>query len=355
MAEQLTRLWPLVITEIQGAAAVAAYGPMLGGYIQNPSTAEAQNIATAEAIYVSLVGPSGLVANSTTVMVWPGQTFMFPGALATKVWVNATTPGHRISGAVVQEATTFVPAAGEFPPTTYTTMTKVLGAYLYQQYNDDEDLQAFVLSYNEMAQEYITWFATVMLPVYTNPNVNGSLLDWVAEGLYGQHRPVLVMGFTQDTGPLNTLQLNTLPLNTLDLSDPSEFYLVDDDLFRRVLTWHLLKGDGKLFNVRWLKRRIKRFLTGTDGGLGTTDDTYDVSVTFGPTQYDVNINLQSAIRISTGGALLNLDPLNVFVPNDMETEVVTLPTSPLTPVFKAAVLSGVLELPFQYTYHVNID
>jgi hypothetical protein len=354
MADTEYTPWPLAATSIDGPT-VAAYGPMTGGYIQNPATAEEQNTPVAEYIYVSLVEPPGLSANTTTIAVGPGQTFLFPGGLETRVWVNAPTAGHTIAGAVIQPKSTCTPATGDFPPSTYTTMTAVLGSYLYQQYNDDDDLQAFVSSYNAMAQEYITWFATVMLPVYTNPNVNGPLLDWVATGLYGQRRPVLTMGFTKDEGPLNTIQLNTLPLNTLRQAEPAAFYLVDDDLFRRVLTWHLWKGDGKLFNVRWLKRRIKRFLYGVDGGAGNTDETYEISVTFGPTPFDVNINLQSLVRRVTGGALLNLQPLNTFMLNEIATETTTVHISPLAPVFKAAVESGVLELPFQYTYHVNIN
>ena len=40
---------------------------------------------------------------------------------------------------------------------------------------------------------------------------------------------------------------------------------VTDDVFKRILTWHFYKGDGKNFSVRWLKRRIWRFLQGANG------------------------------------------------------------------------------------------
>ena len=39
-------------------------------------------------------------------------------------------------------------------------LAKAIPSYLYVQYNDDDDLQAFVQAYNELAQEIITWLNT---------------------------------------------------------------------------------------------------------------------------------------------------------------------------------------------------
>lgn len=33
----------------------------------------------------------------------------------------------------------------------------IIKSYLYTQYNDDDDLQAFVSAYNSMAQEIYAW------------------------------------------------------------------------------------------------------------------------------------------------------------------------------------------------------
>lgn len=255
----------------------------------------------------------------------------------------------------------------DFPPSGPTTLTKVVPSYLYQQYNDDEDLQAFIIAQNQMAQEYVNWFVEVLLPIYTSPMVSGALLDWVANGLYGLKRTNLPAGVGSSYGPLNTYQLNTQTLNTYEAQGPSEFYITDDDIFRRILTWHLWKGDGKIFNIRWLKRRIMRFLTGDNGGGGQSaggdpstpimrppDQTYGISITFGVGN-QVNINLQSTRRFATGGAILNTATLNTFALNELDTESVSIPISPYVYIFKAAVEAGVVELPFQYTWVVNIN
>lgn len=91
-----------------------------------------------------------------------------------------------------------------------------LKSYLYVQYNDDDDLQAFVEAYNALSQEIITWLAEANLPVYTGAPITGALLDWVAMGLYGQSRPTLPSGFNRNRGPFNSLEFNTLPFNGLE-------------------------------------------------------------------------------------------------------------------------------------------
>lgn len=243
----------------------------------------------------------------------------------------------------------------DFPPLAPVTLTAVIPSYLYQQYNDDEDLQAFVAVFNQMAQQYVTWFATAQLPVYANnPQVTSALLDFVGTGLYGMPRPVLSTGNSGAKGPLNTYVFNEMALDDYDAGGPTETFVTNDDIYRRVLTWHLYKGDGKLFDIQWLKRRVMRFLTGTDGTPGQTDQTYAVSVTFGA-DHQVNINLQSTRRFASGGAILGAGLMNDFYLNEYETTSVQIPISPYVEVFKAAVANGTLELPFQFTWVVNIN
>lgn len=241
-----------------------------------------------------------------------------------------------------------------FPPTGPTTLTVLIPSYLYQQYSDDEDLQGFIYAYNLMAQQYVTWFAGIELSKYAlNGQLTSALLDWVGTGLYGMPRPVLPAGLSYTQGPLNTYAFDTMALNDYDVIDPAQYYVTNDDIYRRVLTWHLWKGDGKLFDIEWLKRRVMRFLTGEDGGPGETDQTYEVSVTFGDGV--ANINLQSTRRFSVGGAIFGAGLMNDFYLDEYETTAVQVPISPYVEVFKAAVDSGVLELPFQYTWIVNIN
>jgi hypothetical protein len=239
-----------------------------------------------------------------------------------------------------------------FPPSGPTVFAGLIPSYLYEQYNDDDDLQSFVASFNEMAQAYVDWFVNVGLPFY--PGLADGLLDWIAAGLYGLTRPVLPSGHGQVHGPFNTIPYNTHAFNALHLHGAANFYVTSDDVFKRILTWHIYKGDGKQFDIRWLKRRVMRFLTGEDGLGDSIGETYPVSVTFG-VDGEVNINLQSIRRYATGGAIFNSGTYNSFAFNQFDTIAVQFPVSPLSPIFKAAMDSGALEVPFQFTFIVNID
>ena len=245
-------------------------------------------------------------------------------------------------------------AGGSFPPLSQTTVTKIIRAYLYKEYDDDEDLQAFVDSQNELAQNIVGWFPDIGLPVYTGDQIAGLLLDWVIAGVYGiEGRPALPSGTNRNIGPLNTWELNMLPLNTLEIIDNQNYYATTDDIFKRILTWHFYKGDGKVFTIPWLKRRVLRFLIGTNGTAPDIDQTYLISVTFGVGN-QVNIGIANGIRTVTSSALLNTFALNTVPLDGLSSTFTPEPPFPLAPILKAGIDSGVLELPFQFTYVVNI-
>lgn len=347
-------LWPLASSEIVtgGSSQVAAYGPMLGGYIINPATAVEQGIGVAENLFVSFLGPAASMENGTTFAVVPGGTLNFPVDQVNNIYVNALSQGHMFSGVVYQPPANFHADTSTFPPAGQTSVTVALPQYLYQQYNDDEDLLAFVDAFNLIVQSYMDWMTTINLPIYSG--LQGDLLDWVMEGLYGIVRPVLPYGLSQSHGPLNTATMNSIVLNGYQIDGPDNFYLTTDDTFKRIATWYKWLGDGKQFNVRWIKRRVKRFLTGTDGGPGETDETYDIGVSFGPNG-EININLQSVRRSSLFGAMMNVSVMNGFALNEFDTTAVQIPISPLVPIFKAAVEAGVLKFPYQLTPIVNVN
>jgi len=242
-----------------------------------------------------------------------------------------------------------------------TGVTKTIPSYLYLQYSDDSDLQAFIRSYNTMTQQYVDWFDSTELPIYTSPSITNGLLDWVAKGLYGKDRPVLPSGVSISMGGFNTYPYNKLNLayNQFKLMGPSNYYVTNDDVFKRILTWHFFKGDGKYFTIQWLKRRVMRFLTGTNGlninGAGKVgiDQTYQVSITFG-TNYQVNINILNGNRKITGGSIYNDFAFNTMGYNVLTSQLTVYAPLTMAPVLAAAINSGVLELPFQYTYNVNI-
>ena len=349
-------LFPAITTTVPagGVPVLAMMGPLTGGLIVNPAVAADQGLAAAENLYVDLVNPAAAAETGTTYALAPGQPFSVPAGFTGKVSVNAATGGHRFSAYVVHGLQPYVPPSGPFPPAGPSSLLTTIGSYLYQEYSDDDDLQAFVAAYNESVQAYVDWFNRTNLPVYTGAPIAGALLDWVAVGLYGYPRPVLPSGLSQDLGPLNTWALNTLPLNDQELLGPPNFYVTSDDVYKRCLTWHFGKGDGKYFNVRWLKRRVMRFLTVPDGDWGNVDQTYPISVTWG-TGNQVNINLQGIYRTALGGAILNSGALNTFYLDEFETTSYNIPVSPLAPIFKAAADAGVLELPLQFTWVVNFE
>jgi hypothetical protein len=226
-------------------------------------------------------------------------------------------------------------------------------SYLYIQYNDDDDLQAFVEAYNALSLELMDWFRAINLPVYTGDLIVGALLDWVALGLYGQPRPTLPSGVNKNLGPYNTLQFNSLPFNAIGTVQPTEFYATTDDVLKRILTWNFYKGDGRQFSVRWLKRRIMRFLVGENGTDPGIDETYQISIGFG-TDRQVDIRILSGLRTVTGGAVFNLHGFNEQPFNAIETVYEAYVPLEFAPIFKAAVDGGALQLPFQYTWIVTI-
>jgi len=346
--------------ETGGTPVTVAFGPVAGGIITNPRLAADQGLPSAHVLYVDPVGPAATNETITTVKIQPGASFMIPVGQTTNVSVNARNSGHKFSAVIFQPKTPFppTPQTGTFPPLAPTTMTEVIPSYLYRQYADDDALQAFVQAFNSLTQSYVDWFVDTPLPVYTDDTIAGALLDWVAEGLYGMARPALSSGLFLSKGPLNTYEFNSWPLNKFLLEGPSNITLTTDDVFRRILTWNFYKGDGNEFSIRWLKRRILRFLIGVNGSAPNVDDTSSISITVG--SGIVTIRLSTGGLVLAGGAQFNQigfnGPASPPVPlNSVRTKVVagTSPL-PLAPVLQEAVTLGVLILPFQYTFIVTL-
>lgn len=210
-----------------------------------------------------------------------------------------------------------------------------LNAYLYKQYADDQDLQAFVTAYNAATQTYVDWFNEVGLPYY--PGLSGDLLEWVAEGLYGLTKTQLASQATASTGAFNTTAINALAIND-GVPTTQQFFTLTDDVFKRILTWHFYKGDGKRFSIRWLKRRIMRFLVGTNG----------IDPQPGQPGFQVGTETTSSIGvvIASNTMTVSLDQSMLSLQAGVTPGILTL--------FKLAFEGGNLELPIGYTYVVNI-
>jgi hypothetical protein len=207
-----------------------------------------------------------------------------------------------------------------WPPTSNTSVANITLSYLYRQYADDADLQSLVDGYNAYAQAYLDYLNGLELPIYTGAPIAGTLLDWVAVGLYGYPRPGLPSLGTPAIGPYNTFLFNAIPYDGNTLGTDGTYTYTTDDVYKRCLTWAFYKGDGRTFTMRWLKRRINRFLNGLNGTDVTNDQTYKISVE----------------------------------PTGKRAYTITVATTPISSIFAAAVAAGVLELPFQIAWTVNL-
>lgn len=343
------------VVHVSGVPVVVFFGQIQSGFITNPVSATDQGIDVAEILYVDCVNPAVLAVTSTTIALQPGQTFIVPTGCVNDVTVNAATSGHRFSAVLTQPGSPITPAPlpPGFPPDAPSSLQKTIRAYLYQEYSDDDDLQAFFATYNANVQNYVDWFNTADLPIYTSTQVSGALLDWVAQGLYGFTRPYLFSGGNRSLGPFNTYQLNTVPFNTIKRVGPQNVAATNDDIFKRIITWNFYKGDGTNFNIRWLKRRVWRFLNGANGTDFNIDETYRVSVTFG-LDNQINITIINGIRTIIGGALFNRFSLNGAPFNSLKTTFTSLPQVPNATYLQEAIDAGVLQLPFQFTYVVTV-
>ena len=377
---------------IGGTSVEALFGPMAGGWVTNPLTIENQGISplltytyisrqvlqgpfnTAgfnspppynaksfdtktevitflgdpEPLFVSIVGPAQTRASATTIVLQPSQTFIVPTNCQSSVWVNAATSGHRFTAVAFQPETQYPPTLvpSGFPPLGPSGLTKTLPAYLYQEYNDDDDLQALVMSYNDLAQAFVDWVNALNLPVY--PTLSGALLDWVGRGLYGLARPTLYSGLIRALGPYNTSGFNSGPVFNDGgiINDVTDVAVTSDDTYKRILTWHFFKADGKETSALWLKKRIYRFLYGVNGwdAEGSTDQ---ISIEISPET--LAITIVTGIRRTVSGSFFNGCGFNsgpVFNGGSFSLQSMGQPA--LAPQFQEAVQTGALEMPQQY-------
>jgi hypothetical protein len=215
--------------------------------------------------------------------------------------------------------------SGSFPPSAPTVLTGILPAYVFLEYSDDDNIQAFNSAFNGIAQQYQTWFATSNPPVYTA--LTDSTLDWIAQGIYGISRPALPYGQTQAIGPLATWTPANWVVASYQVVGVVNLFTTTDDIFKRIITWFFFKGDGQAYSTTWLKRRVMRFLIGTSGTAPNIGNTYPISVVYnGGGLVTITITLTTAAGIVQSNAQ----------------------------IFQAAVASGAVSLPFQYSFTVVI-
>jgi hypothetical protein len=202
---------------------------------------------------------------------------------------------------------------------------EILKSYLYQQYQPDENVESFFAAYNITAQQYFDYVQNLNLPIWISDTISGDLLDFVALYLYGFNRPALsISSAILGTGIYNTAEYNTIVYNEAELLSGQVSALVNDDIFKRCLTWNLYKADGFQFTAKWLKNRVFRFLSGVNGVPVQIYDTYGISVTF----------------------LSNNDI--VIAPDASQFDAASLL------ILQKAIEAQILQLPFQYSFSVTL-
>jgi len=204
--------------------------------------------------------------------------------------------------------------AAPLPP-----LQKILQSYPYLQYSDDANIQAFFDAYNALTQSYLQWFNSTPLGVYTNPAINGPLLDWVAQGLYGITRPVFATTTSLYLAGVNSDAVDTIPVDGFVYSSSGTAIVATDDFYKRYLTWFLYLGDGRYFNTHVLRMKVARFLFGVNGT-------------------DVTLSQAQAVSITESGMTLTI----------------TIPPSTAATYFQQAFESGILAFPFQLSATIVI-
>lgn len=226
-------------------------------------------------------------------------------------------------------------------------ITSTIKSYPYTEYSDDANVSSFFASYNALSQTNLDDVNGYQLPIYLNQT--GALLSWAASSIYGVFRPSLSSGGPRPIGPYDTFERNTEPYDGFKLINSSKNFIADDLTYQRIIQWNTFKGDGYEFTITWLKRRVERFLRGEI----FPDQTYEVSVDF-TSETHVLITVSETNQILVGGSFYNGQHFGSGTFNQTRTQGSSHAPTALASALKAAVNSGILTLPFQYTFSVQI-
>lgn len=228
----------------------------------------------------------------------------------------------------------------------------IIRSYLYTQYNDDDNIRAFVTAYNTMAKNIYDWMRTANLPIFVGGYNSGDQLRWIARGIYGVKPPVLASGRQLVLWAFNTFTFNTVPFNTRKVINQSEQVVVSDDLFKRIMTWNFYKGDGFYFTIPWLKRRIMRFLTGINGVDVVNDQHWSISVLF--SGGGASVSIIKGFRKLTDSSVYNAQAFNSRAYNQKTSVLIKSNEYEYASLFKQAFDSGLLHMPFYQPVSVTI-
>ncbi len=218
--------------------------------------------------------------------------------------------------------------------------------YVYDQYSDDPNIQAFADAYTAIMQGYLDWFNSTPLGAYTNPNIAGLLLDWTATGIYGVARPVISTLNKIARGGFGTRIYGTSPYGTLLKKQSGTAQVANDDYYKRTLTWILYQGDGDQIDITWLKKRIARFLYGIDGSDVDVGMVNNVSIMPMMMVPDAGYGTRTFGKKPAYGKMFMRQVMSIRL-------YITIPDIPAAHVFAALVAQGILPMPIQITWVIG--
>ena len=226
-------------------------------------------------------------------------------------------------------------------------------SYQYWQYSDDQDVKDLFFSINELLKANYDAINNWQPLIYTD--FQGIQLDYVALGVYGFSRPVITVGdYVPAFSSVADTQIHDIiPTDYYIAGVSPDFMLCDDDAFKRLIMWHTYKGDGDIFSIDWLKRRIKRFIE-TDI-FNAVNDTHDISIGTPPRKMsaggsgcDAFLHDKRPTDLTVNSSSMVIDDGNIWT----ITIYTTTQTARLANIFKWMLAGGFLDTPRFYRYKV---
>lgn len=228
-----------------------------------------------------------------------------------------------------------------------------IGVYLFYQYMRDPDLSALKDAANSVLDDYVAWFSSLNLPIYTEKA--GTLLDWVASSVCGVARPTIISGGSGfGKGGYGRGAYGAAIYGDTRIDTPANAILLNDDYFKRVITWRTFRGDGFVFSAEWIKRRVGRFLVGANGTAPDDLPRYNISVMVGGGICVIRLISGTLVSNKSQGYGKIVCGRTVFGVAGGTTVSAPAPvyTTEAALALKGCVESGILDLPYQYKFTV---
>lgn len=227
-----------------------------------------------------------------------------------------------------------------------TPLQTIIPAYVYDQYSDDADIQAFFAAHNKIAQSYLDWFNSTPLAVYTSPGIFGNLLDWIAQGIYGVVRPVISTSTSSFIAGVTAFPVAGIPVAGFEYLQSGQADSASDDIYKRVLTWILYRGDGMQMNTLWLQKRVARFLYGANGTDIPLEYINAVSVGPSPFPFRGGLGMVPSGYTAVGMGITTPGYRKRFIDIAIQNGIASQD-------FVDLMASGILPVPFQMRFSVT--